>query len=50
MSPDSIVTAVRPVRSPQTAETELVGSLNSKDVQIFSKAGKDWNAIEVRAI
>ena len=26
------------------------GQLELKAVQIFSKAGKDWNAIEVRAI
>ena len=50
MSSDFVVTAMRPVRSPQGVGSELVVSLNSKDAQVSSKAGKDWNATEVRAI
>ena len=29
---------------------EIAVSSNSKDVQISSDAGKDWNATEVRAV
>ena len=49
MSPDFIVTAGKPVRSPQGVGSEFVASLSSKNVQV-SEAGKYRNATEVRAI
>ena len=42
-----IATLLRPARSLQGAASDLAVSLDSNDVQIFSKAGNDWNATEV---
>ena len=45
---------VRLARLSQGVRSEVAVSLNSKDAQIFSKAGNDWKATEtlseVRAI